>query len=235
MKRILTTLSDKWPEYLLEILVITVGILGAFALNNWNEARTTQIAEDLTLERLKDDLKSDIDRYEFLTTSYEDRRNRCDSTLALLKNQKTVDDRLGIISIHNISFYLIEANTTTYDEMINTGGLYTLGNKELREKISKYYRDVSKWSLYVEKSNAQLRQMMIQPENSEYWLLQQEIWTEEPFDIKKYPWITETYSKEIKQVEALMSRARKNYNSSRGSVGYLNRQAEHLLESLDAK
>ncbi|QSE98857.1 hypothetical protein [Fulvivirga lutea] len=60
MKRLLTTLSQKWPEYLLEILVLIIGIYGAFALENWNEQRKENELEERILLSLKDETNNNF-------------------------------------------------------------------------------------------------------------------------------------------------------------------------------
>jgi hypothetical protein len=64
MKRILSTLAQKWPEYILEILVITIGILGAFALNNWNEERKSVAEERILLVDLRADLQKTLNDFQ---------------------------------------------------------------------------------------------------------------------------------------------------------------------------
>lgn len=59
MKRILTTLKQKWPEYLLEILVLIVGIYGAFAVDNWNEERKNGSQQKVYLNQIYANLQDD--------------------------------------------------------------------------------------------------------------------------------------------------------------------------------
>jgi len=56
MKRILYTLNEKWPEYLLEIMVLIIGIYGAFAVDNWNDERKSNESEKRFLVNLKSEI-----------------------------------------------------------------------------------------------------------------------------------------------------------------------------------
>ena len=64
MKKILDLLKRKWAEYLLEILVIIIGILGAFMLNNWNEGKVNSQLERQYLSSIILDLKFESQHYE---------------------------------------------------------------------------------------------------------------------------------------------------------------------------
>ncbi|MEQ8240343.1 MAG: hypothetical protein RIA69_14085 [Cyclobacteriaceae bacterium] len=65
MKRLLTTLAEKWPEYLLEILVLIIGIYGAFAVDNWNESRKDKLLENEILSEIKVSLIKTLDDLDF--------------------------------------------------------------------------------------------------------------------------------------------------------------------------
>lgn len=59
MKKLFYHLRQEWYKYLLEIIVITIGILGAFALNNWNESNQKAIQEKEILTELLKNLRAD--------------------------------------------------------------------------------------------------------------------------------------------------------------------------------
>lgn len=58
MKRILSHLQENWIRYGFETLVVTISILGAFTLNNWNDDRKDAIEEQVILKQLYEDLQN---------------------------------------------------------------------------------------------------------------------------------------------------------------------------------
>ena len=56
MNKLITHLKTEWYKYGLETLVVILGILVAFALNNWNEERKQSELAEKYLHALYDDI-----------------------------------------------------------------------------------------------------------------------------------------------------------------------------------
>jgi hypothetical protein len=140
MKSIFTTLKKKWPEYLLEILVIMIGILGAFVLNAWNEQRKVSRLEIHYLNELTVDLAAD-------SVTLANQKNNSDIQNAskeklkehILHKSHPEDSAIRFFQDQYLRGYNFTPSTATIDEMKSIGGIAIIQNKVLRQRIIETY------------------------------------------------------------------------------------------------
>ncbi len=146
MKRIVQTLSQKWPEYLLEILVITIGILGAFALNNWNENRKQANEELLILSLLFEDLQqAKVQSTQFITQEGSHIR----ILESALGNQQTLDSLLSVPDSHDVVrqiFWDFQHEAPVfrgYIDLKSSGRVSLIQSQQLRTELTKLEETIS--------------------------------------------------------------------------------------------
>ncbi|MEP5612235.1 MAG: DUF6090 family protein [Cyclobacteriaceae bacterium] len=136
MKKILITFNQKWSEYFLEVLVITIGILGAFTLNNWNETLKANADENRFLTEILDNLKED--RVQLLQAEKQ-LDNSVQSILFMMNNELTTmpDSTLNRHIALFINFYKYYSIDNAYETLKSSST--RISNDDLRNAISRYY------------------------------------------------------------------------------------------------
>jgi len=136
MKKILETLKQKWADYLLEILVIMIGIIGAFILNNWHvERKDRKETEDILLT-IEANLKSDIVaiNMEILDGS---RKNGYWERLI----QESDNDSLASLFIKNITGRYYPVDRAGYSSAVMNNNLKMIKSLGLQADITTYYEE----------------------------------------------------------------------------------------------
>lgn len=146
MKKVLDTIKRKWPEYILEVLVITIGVLGAFTLNNWNENSKDRKIEREYLENLKTELNANkviaLSQIEF--SKFQEANAHL--ILTVMFNDTTSHDLESIlVAIEHVGWNqsLSYFQQNTWQELFSTGNMNLIQNKNLRAELSNLYREIN--------------------------------------------------------------------------------------------
>ncbi len=138
MKRLFKTFAEKWPEYLLEILVITLGILGAYVLNNWNESRKSQQATNEALENVLADLRQDSTQFDFHLENSIRLTDNLSSTIRNVLDGGS-DDSLEYYFTRSRGYLVAVVHNSAFQSMNQLGLVPNIKNQELKYDLMRYY------------------------------------------------------------------------------------------------
>ncbi len=143
MKKLWRHLKDDWYKYLLEILVITLGILGAFLLNSWNEDRKTMEATNESLNNLLEDLRQDSIQFQFHVKNSTRLARNLDRTIHNLLSDGP-NDSLEYYYTRSRGYLVAVVHSSSFESMNDQGLVANVSDTELKLEIIRYFTYVQK-------------------------------------------------------------------------------------------
>lgn len=128
-----------WQYALGEVIIVSIGITIAFALNNWKENRNNQKIKQQYLSSLKIDIQKEIKQLEGLQQSFRQKMKLIGQVMKTLNNKDASRDStlLHIYKIAQLKSFIPE--NTTYQTLINSGDMKLINDLTLRRKIEEHY------------------------------------------------------------------------------------------------
>ena len=229
--------TGKYFKYAIgEIILVVIGILIAIQINNWNTDHQNSKTNTQLLEKLKIELQLNIKRLNFLYThngGYAQKIKMNDSVLAILSKGAKPED-IAILVERPYESSTLNLNISTYEEMKNTGRLYSLGSKSLLNAIENYYRLCERQSYYVTKMNAEVRSQIVADINKGQFKAQQDLLTlGKAFAIKDNPWLFNKSSEQYNALRRQIGFANFYLNIIKGRLNRLTEASEKLIIKIE--
>ncbi len=196
-----------------EIILVVLGILIALQVNNWNANRILESNSENYLEKMILDLQANNKRFNFLVygdstanslgyLTYEEAVKASDSLLKLTYlglNKSNLNCILYAKFLEGQSY--LNINDNTYRELINTGKLYTLGDKDLIEAINTYYKRCEREAEYNDGNNDVVQKNIEKFEDGFGKIFLDARLDSINFNIENYPFYFDKHSKEYKNFQ----------------------------------
>lgn len=137
MKKVFDHLSQNWIRYGFETLVVTVSILGAFALNNWNESRKDRVDGSAIVTNLNAEFRKNQVELERIQQVTSEGLQVGIYLMGLMDENQT---RLKNTNTDSLLFLLLEHDRYTptryaLQDLSNSGRFQLIEDDKLRELL----------------------------------------------------------------------------------------------------
>jgi hypothetical protein len=128
-----------WKGYIVELVVVFIGITGAFLLNNWRENAKDIQLEMKYLHTLSSEVTGDTANLEAGIEDKELKLEKIRKYIMHIKSGSATIDSAAVLVSTILSISTFGINSSTYESMKYNGTLNLIRNFELRQKIVNYY------------------------------------------------------------------------------------------------
>ena len=149
--------TGKYFKYAIgEIILVVIGILIALQINNWNNRRIDVSRETSYIKSLKRDLNNQLQAIDIQISFEASVADYCQ--LALKPYNEA--NRLKIDSTFAVALGSITTRRTflnpnpTYTELISSGNIELIKNKEFKDKLLNYYQELERIEKVIDGNNS---------------------------------------------------------------------------------
>jgi len=138
--------QENWFAVTVEIIVVVLGIFLGFQLTDWDQDRKDRAEERLYLERLHDDMVTQINEMD-LRMDYLGKAMTDNGIVVTYLTDPKATDRPApriLTAFYNSSvIFPFAPFSLTYEELLSTGKTPIIRDLELRKNIAKYFYDTA--------------------------------------------------------------------------------------------
>ena len=138
MNPIIDALRNNWARYVLEAMVITFSIIGAFMLDNWKEEKQHRKEEQVILLGLKDEFLENLHDVDRNIKLNEGVINATYELINLIRIETWFEDqdRIDSLIASIYMFGTFDAHTGVTDELISGGKLSLIKDEKLKKHLT---------------------------------------------------------------------------------------------------
>jgi len=129
----------EWGKLFFELIVVFLGVTGGFLLNNWRMEQEERVLEEKYLSSFLQDVNYDIPELENAIKTDSIWLAKAKPFLGTILNKNIKIDSAQIIIKMIVTISKIDAHSSTYEEISNSGNLNIISDFELKAQIVDYY------------------------------------------------------------------------------------------------